>query len=85
MDRCADRNWFEVENKKYHVRGYVTTHGLDAWIIYSGYRRSSTPDPLELSVALRSVETIAPIMNAPTTQPALRRSDGESAFRTSIR
>lgn len=64
------RTWFEVENKKYHVRGYVTTRGLDAWIIYSGYRLASTPDPMELSVALRSVETIAPMMSAPTTQPA---------------
>ncbi|MBC8106970.1 MAG: hypothetical protein H7Z14_10305, partial [Anaerolineae bacterium] len=63
------RTWFEVENKKYHVRGYVTTRGLDAWIIYSGYRLTSTPDPMELSVALRSLETIAPIM-PPTTQPA---------------
>ncbi|MBC8106332.1 MAG: hypothetical protein H7Z14_07070 [Anaerolineae bacterium] len=72
-----DRTWFEVQNKKYHVRGYVTTRGLDAWIIYSGYRRASTPDPMELSVAQRSVETIAPIMNppqsAPTTQPRVVR------------
>jgi hypothetical protein len=66
---ALDRTWFEVENKKYHVRGYVTTRGLDAWIIYSGYRLASTLDPMELSVALRSVETIAPMM-APTTQPA---------------
>ena len=64
-----DRTWFEVENKKYHVRGYVTTRGLDAWIIYSGYRLAKTPDPYELSVAMRSLETIAPMM-PPTTQPS---------------
>lgn len=67
---ALDRTWFEVENKKYHVRGYVTTRGLDAWIIYSGYRLASTPDPMELSVALRSLESIAPVLN-PTTQPTL--------------
>jgi hypothetical protein len=65
-----DRTWFEVENKKYHVRGYVTTRGLDAWIIYTGYRIASTPDPLELSLGQRSLETIAPIMSAPSTQPS---------------
>jgi len=70
---ALDRTWFEVENKKYHVRGYVTTRGLDAWIIYSGYRRASTPDPMELSVAQRSLESIAPIMNSPATQPTLAR------------
>jgi hypothetical protein len=65
-----DRTWFEVENNKYHVRGYVTTRGLDAWIIYSGYRVASPPDPMEMSLARRSLETIAPTMNA-TTQPSM--------------
>ncbi|CAN5469056.1 hypothetical protein BH09PLA1_BH09PLA1_09400 [soil metagenome] len=72
---ALDRTWFEVENRKYHVRGYVTTRGLDAWIIYSGYRRSGTPDPMELSIAFRSVESIAPTLE--TTTPSQRSGEAK--------
>jgi hypothetical protein len=67
------RSWFEVENKKYHVRGYVITRGLDAWIIYSGYRLTSTPETADIALAMRSAETVVPIANnpTPTTQPQL--------------
>jgi hypothetical protein len=54
------RVWFEGENAKYHIRGYVVTHGFEAWIVYFGYRVPSTPDPAELSVAMRCLETIVP-------------------------
>lgn len=65
------RAWFEVQNRKYHVRGYVISRGFEAWIIYTGYRVATTPDPTELSLALRSMETIVPASSAPpTTRPA---------------
>lgn len=55
------RPWFEVENTKFHVQGYVVTDGLDAWIIYAGYRVLETPEPEEISLASRALETIVPI------------------------
>jgi hypothetical protein len=55
------RPWFEVENAKFHVRGYVVTSGMDAWIIYAGYRMLETPEPEEISLASRALETIVPI------------------------
>jgi hypothetical protein len=60
------RVWFEGENSKYHVRGYVVTHGFEAWIVYFGYRVPTTPDPMELSLAMRSAETIVPNSPPPT-------------------
>lgn len=70
------RPWFEVENKKYHVRGYVITDGLDAWIIYAGYRYLELPEPEEISLAGRALESIVPIPRGkeipapPPPQPA---------------
>ncbi|MGH7179392.1 MAG: hypothetical protein ACREJC_18590 [Tepidisphaeraceae bacterium] len=55
------RVFFEGENRTFHVRGYVVTHGLDAWIVYSGYRMRDGPDPAELSLALRSAQSIVPL------------------------
>ena len=74
------RSWFEAENKKYHVRGYVTTRGLEAWIVYSGYRLTDPPEPAEISLATRSAETFIPIpANAPATQPTQPVSSGAVA------
>jgi hypothetical protein len=70
------RPWFEVENVKFHLRGYVVTDGLDAWIIYAGYRVLETPEPEEIAIASRSLETIVPIPRGeeipplPETKPA---------------
>jgi len=66
------RPWFECENNKYHVRGYAITRGLEAWIVYSGYRTANAPDPAEISLAMRSAETIVPGVTAsPSTQPTV--------------
>jgi hypothetical protein len=54
------RPWFEAENNRYHVRGYVVTKGFEAWIIYCGYKREQPPSAAELGVAARSLETIVP-------------------------
>jgi len=54
------REWFEAENSKYHARGYVLTRGLEAWIVYSGYRVAHSPDPEEIAVSQRSAATISP-------------------------
>ena len=32
------RPWFEAENTRFHVRGYIVSRGFEAWIIYCGYR-----------------------------------------------
>jgi hypothetical protein len=55
-----NRWWFEAENTRYHVRGYVIVDGRDAWIAYSGYKRSYPLEPGELSLAARCMETILP-------------------------
>jgi hypothetical protein len=41
------REWFEAENEKYHMTGYVMTRGFDAWINYCGYRVQEPMEPLE--------------------------------------
>jgi hypothetical protein len=60
------RPWFEAQNSRYHVLGYVLTHGFDAWIVYCGYRRTDEPpSAAELGVASRALERIVPIPIAP--------------------
>jgi hypothetical protein len=54
------RPWFEAENTRYHIRGYVVTKGFEAWIIYCGYKREQPPSGAELNVAARALETIVP-------------------------
>jgi hypothetical protein len=59
------RPWFEAENNKYHVTGYVVTRGFEAWIVYSGYKIATPPSDEELKVARRAQETIVPTPLAP--------------------
>jgi hypothetical protein len=59
------RPWFEAENNRFHIRGYIVTRGFDAWIIYLGYRLEQPPSAAELSVAGRALETIVPTPIAP--------------------
>ena len=54
------RHWFEGENDKYHVRGYVITKGFEAWIVYFGYRIPSIPHAGELNLAARAAEKVLP-------------------------
>lgn len=55
------RKWFEAETSKYHARGYVIVNGLDAWIVYSGFRTDVPPEPGEISAAARCIESFLPI------------------------
>jgi hypothetical protein len=59
------RPWFEAENSRYHVRGYIVTKGWEAWIIYCGYKREQPPSAAELGIASRSLETIMPVPYEP--------------------
>jgi hypothetical protein len=54
------RHWFEGENSKYHVRGYVITKGFEAWIVYFGYRLISIPNGPELNLAAKSADKVLP-------------------------
>ena len=66
------RSWFEAENNKYHVRGYVVARGFTAWIVYFGYRTQYPPNVAEIGLAARSAESAAPLLDEslpPTTQP----------------
>ena len=54
------REWFEAENEKYHVRGYVVVKGFNAWVVYFGYRAQYAPNLAEISTAARSAETAVP-------------------------
>lgn len=63
LDEWTDdlgRPWFEAENDKYRVRGYVVVDGFQAWVIYFGHKVKMPPDPAELSLAARCAETIVP-------------------------
>ena len=59
------RPWFEAQNNKYHVKGYVVTKGFEAWIVYSGYKVATPPSEEELKLARRAQETIVPTPLAP--------------------
>jgi hypothetical protein len=69
------RNWFEGENKKYHVKGYVITRGLEAWFVYSGYKVEKPPSPAEVEIAQRAAESIVPtpLAKGPHTPTASAR------------
>ena len=54
------RPWFEAENAKYRVRGYVVVSGFQAWVIYFGHKIGFPPDPAELSLAARTADSIMP-------------------------
>ena len=65
------RYWFDAENDRYHIHGYVVTEGFSAWIIYVGYRTKYAPEVGEITLAGRSLETAVPMLDdaAPTTRP----------------
>jgi hypothetical protein len=54
------REWFEAENERYHVRGYVVVKGFNAWVVYFGYRAQYSPNLAEISTAARAAETAVP-------------------------
>ena len=54
------RRWFEAENDKYRVRGYAVVQGLQAWVIYFGYKWNLPIEPAELSLAARAADSIVP-------------------------
>lgn len=60
-DDEVGRKWFEAETKKYHARGYVIVNGLDAWIAYSGFRTDVPPEPGEITLGVRCMESFVPI------------------------
>jgi hypothetical protein len=64
----AGRQWFECENAKYHMTGYVMTSGLDAWINYCGYRNREPKMAGELDFGEKSLETITPVLQLTSAQ-----------------
>ncbi|HEX2971245.1 MAG TPA: hypothetical protein VHP11_02860 [Tepidisphaeraceae bacterium] len=62
------RQWFEAENSKYHLTGYVMTRGFDAWINYSGYRVGEPKEESEVALAIKSLDTILPLSVAQAAQ-----------------
>jgi hypothetical protein len=64
------RPWFEAENSKYHIRGYVMTRGTEAWIVYYGCKLNTPPQAEEMSLAARSMETIVPMEPGASTATA---------------
>jgi hypothetical protein len=57
LGRC----WFEAQNDTYHVLGYAMTRGLDAWMVYSGYRVKTDPPAGEIQLAARGADTVTPL------------------------
>ena len=55
------REWFEAENDKYHMTGYVMTRGFDAWINYCGYRVTELYMPKEADLGSKALDTILPV------------------------
>ena len=74
------REWFEAQNNKYHVRGYVIVRGFNAWLVYFGSKTGYPPDVAELSLAARAVETFLPDPRRPLRRPNDgQRNDGGDA------
>lgn len=68
LDEWTDaigRQWFEAENNRYHVRGFVVLDGLNAWFIYNGYKTGTPLHAPELTLAAKCVETITPYTRRP--------------------
>ena len=59
------REWFEAENNKYHMTGYVMTRGFDAWINYCGYRVQEEKMDAEIELGTKSLDSILPLMAVP--------------------
>jgi hypothetical protein len=55
------REWFEAENDKYHMTGYVMTRGFDAWINYCGYRMTEPMEPMEIQLGNKALDTVMPL------------------------
>jgi hypothetical protein len=66
------REWFEAENNKYHMTGYVMTRGFDAWINYCGYRTQEPMEPMEIQLGNRALDTVMPlsVLGRPQIQSA---------------
>jgi hypothetical protein len=62
------REWFEAENDRYHMTGYVMTRGFDAWINYCGYRMQEPMEPMEIQLGNRSLDTVLPLSVMGRTQ-----------------
>ena len=54
------REWVEAENDRYRVRGYAVTCGFDAWVVYSGYKLGGVPNPVDIDLAGRSMDSVVP-------------------------
>lgn len=63
------RPWFEAENAKYRVRGYVIVSGFQAWVIYFGHKSKEPPDPAELSLAARAATSVVPELGGRDVSP----------------
>jgi hypothetical protein len=57
LGRC----WFEAQDERYHVTGYAMTRGLDAWVVYSGYRVEGDPPRSEINLAAKAADSVAPL------------------------
>jgi len=76
------RRWFEGETTKYHCRGYAIASGLDAWIVYLGYKVDAPPEPLDISLGARCIETFIPVKSGeslPILIPAQQQQTAEPA------
>ncbi len=54
------REWVEAENDRYRLRGYAVTCGFDAWVVYSGYKLKGLPNPVDIELAGRSMDSVVP-------------------------
>jgi hypothetical protein len=70
------REWFEGENQKYHVKGYVVTSGFDAWAVYTGYRLKSPPNKADISLAFRGMDSIVPLPLAKDFENSAAAAEG---------
>jgi len=87
LDQWTDsigRNWFEAENKYYHVKGYAVVNGTDAWFVYYGYKLTKPASSDEIGLASKALDTIIPDAHPEDALQARANSNVSSAA-TAIR
>jgi hypothetical protein len=58
------RLWFEAEDADLHVRGYVMTRGLEAWIVYGGHHLKGPLHQADIALADRTADAVLPFLDA---------------------
>jgi hypothetical protein len=70
------RLWFQGDDDNSHIRGYVLTRGLEAWIVYSGHHIRGPARQADIAMADRTADAVVPFLAGQTAVAAATSSSG---------